>query len=235
MDNRLGRIPMKYDARDYRMLDFMSFQKKTEAAAITKKLWNLTTVLDQGQKPHCVGFAWAHYGLCEPVIDNFTAEDGDKIYYEAKVIDGEPNQETGSTTRSGAQAMKNRGRVNVYAFANGLNDIIQWLLINGPVVTGTDWTEDMFNPDGNGFITPTGQLIGGHEYLIVGVDKISKVFTFVNSWGDVFGKKGFFYMRFEDYQKLFNQQGDACVALELPLISTWKIDSQTESQIVLKK
>ena len=235
----LGRKPMKYDARDWRMKDFLSVNDyKT---TVTQKLWNLGKILDQGDTPHCVGFAWAQYGICEPVVDLFDNSDGDRIYYEAKVIDGEPNQEDGSTTRSGVQAMVNDGRVEAnYAFANSIADIEAWVLNKGPVVTGTNWTYNMFTPDSKGFVKPTGFIAGGHEYLIVGADSQAKVFTFANSWGEGWGQKGFFYMTYKDYQKLFNAQGDACVSVELaltpePVLSGWVIKSQTETEIVLVK
>jgi hypothetical protein len=173
--------------------------------------------LDQGQTPHCVGFGWAQWGNTDPVEDNFANADGDAIYAECKIIDGEPGQQNGSNVRSGAKAMKNRSRLNTYAFASSIDEATKWVLAHGPVVMGTDWTNDMFNPDGNHFVKPTGGVAGGHCYLLVGYDPGAKVLEFQNSWGSSWGKSGRFYMHQADAEKLFTSQGEACAAVELPL------------------
>lgn len=214
---RLGRVVMPYDARDWRMRDFMSMLDHARAATVTAQLWTLDAILDQGDTPHCVGFGWADWGNCLPVNDHFVTADGHALYYECKIIDGEPNAEDGSDTRSGAKAMQQRGRLQNYAFAQSVKDVEAWLLSKGPVVTGTNWYDGMFEPDRNGFVKPTGWLAGGHEYLMIGADSKAQVFTFANSWGPDWGVNGTFKMSYADYQRLFNRQGDACVAVELPL------------------
>ena len=63
----------------------------TPPVAPTAVVWGDTeTVLDQGQTPHCVGFGSAQWGNTLPIDDHFTDADGNAIYYECKVIDGEP-------------------------------------------------------------------------------------------------------------------------------------------------
>ena len=155
-------------------------------------------VLDQGNTPHCVGFGGAQWGNTLPIDDHYTADDGHAIYYECKVIDGEPKQEDGSDVRSLAKALQNRA-----------------LLTSGPVVVGTDWMNDMFNPDKDGFVKPTGGVAGGHCYLWQGYDPTSKVLSFLNSWGDSWGVKGSFYMHQTDFEQLFADQGEAMAAVEV--------------------
>lgn len=173
--------------------------------------------LDQGQTGHCVGFGWAQWGNTLPIDDKFTNADGDAIYYECKVIDGEPKAEDGSQVRSGAKAMQNRKRESVYAFASNLADIKTWLQTKGPVVVGTDWYNDMFNPDANGYVVPTGGVAGGHCFALVGDLESEQAFLFQNSWGKSWGLNGYFKMKYTDFQTLFNNQGEACVSVELPL------------------
>ena len=79
--------------------------------------WELLVQLDQGQTGHCVGFGWAGWGDAAPVEDTYQNADGNAIYYECKVIDGQPHQENGSSVRSGALAMRARGRLSAFAFA----------------------------------------------------------------------------------------------------------------------
>lgn len=217
---RLGRKPMLWDNRHYRLADYITPDMRRRAAAITSKEWATSKILDQGNTPHCVGFAWAGWGICEPIVDTFTNDDGNRIYYEAKVIDGEPNQEDGSTTLSGVKAMQKEGRLQNYAFATSLDDIITWVLTQGPVVVGTKWYEKMFNPDATGLVTVSGAIAGGHEHTIVGADRSTQLFKHANSWGTGWGTGGFFYMSFTDEQRLQNENGDACTAVELPLSPT---------------
>lgn len=177
--------------------------------------WRDADQLDQGNTGHCVGFGWAQYGNTDPINDNFTDDDGHKIYYECKVIDGEPNAEDGSDVRSGAQAMVNRGRIATYVFAENMNDIKDWVDTRGPIVVGTDWMNDMFNPDAQGFVQPTGDVAGGHCYLLVGYG--DGVLTFQNSWGTSFGLNGYFKMKEADFATLMANRGEACAAQELVL------------------
>ncbi len=213
----LNRKPPKYDHRDFRMRDYITPSMLKRAAAITKIDWPVQTILDQGNTPHCVGFAWAGFGISLPVADQWSNDMGDKIYYAAKVIDGEPNQEDGSDTRSGVKAFMQFSQLqnNAYAFATSIDDVITWLLTVGPVITGTNWYSAMFSPDASGLIRIRGMVEGGHEWMISGVDTVAKKFHCTNSWGKDWGVGGQFYIGFKDYERLLNEQGDACTAAEI--------------------
>lgn len=181
-------------------------------------------VLDQGNYGTCVGNGWAQFGNSDPVEDNYAERDARAIYYEATVIDGQPDNpdapgggQQGSTVRSGAKAMVNRGRIQAYAFADSTDTITAWLRSSGPVVVGTDWTDDMFYPDAQGFVAPTGSVAGGHCYLLIGVSADGQVYTFLNSWGASFGLAGRFKMHVTDFAELLAGNGEACTAVELPL------------------
>jgi hypothetical protein len=182
----------------------------------TENPWTTQVQLDQGETGHCVGFGWAQWGDTTPINDSYVDDDGHAIYYECKVIDGETGQENGSQVRSGAKAMKNRGRIDAYVFAENMDDIEEWVKTKGPVVVGTDWTNDMFEPDEKGFVRPTGGFAGGHCYLLVGWDDKDNL-TFHNSWGISWGLNGFFYMKAADFATLLASEGEACAGLELPL------------------
>ena len=41
----------------------------------------------------------------------------------------------------------------------------------------------MNEPDQRGFLHPTGELLGGHEYLVLGCDVEHQQVTILNSWG----------------------------------------------------
>lgn len=186
---------------------------------VASVLWDDSDeVLDQGQTGHCVGFGFAQFGNTEPVDDNWSNSDGHALYYEAKVIDGEPKAEDGSSVHSGVKALKNRGRVGTYAWASTVDEIKAWVLSKGPVIVGTDWYNDQFKPDADGFVTPTGGIAGGHCYLIIGWDDSNNI-TFLNSWGSSWGKGGRFHMTADNFGHLINSDFEACAVVELPSAS----------------
>ncbi len=185
---------------------------------VTRKEWELLIQLDQGQTGHCVGFGSAAWGNSAPIEDSFQNANGHKIYYLAKVIDGEPGQENGSSVHSGVKALKQLGRVQSYYFGTTIDVLKQWVLEQNPVICGTDWFNDMFNPDADGVVVPTGGVAGGHCYLMLGYYESTDLFEFDNSWGTSWGKKGRFYMHASDVQTLMNRAGaEYCGAVELPL------------------
>lgn len=181
-------------------------------------MWSDTDdVLDQGQTGHCVGFGGAQWGNTLPIDDHFVNADGDDLYYAAKKVDGEPRRENGSTVRSLAKVLKSDGRLSAYAFASSIDEIVAWLDDHGPVIMGTDWTEDMFNPDSTGLIVPTGAVAGGHCYVAVGHRKAAGRIRYLNSWSNGWGDGGYFEMTIADAASLFASQGEALAAVELSL------------------
>lgn len=182
----------------------------------TTPSWELLIQLDQGQTGHCVGFGWSGWVDSAPVEGTYQNADGHALYYECKVIDGEPLAENGSTVRSGALALRNRGRLSAFAFATSTTEIDDWINNHGPVVVGTTWTNDMFEPDGQGFVKPTGPVAGGHCYLMIDKIDAEDAYLFQNSWGAGWGQAGRFKMKKSDFGGLLADQGEACCAAELP-------------------
>lgn len=185
--------------------------------AITSKLWTAPTVLDQGQTPHCVGFAESGFLATDPVMDpGITNQFAHDTYYRIKEIEGEPRAETGAYVSSAGKDLKARGRVAGYAFSDTTEDVCDWLLTKGPVQCGSSWFSGMMDTNSSGFVVPTGTNEGGHSYLAIGFDKILEVLTFLQSWGD-WGIKGFFKMHKGDFADLIAQGGEGMAMLELPL------------------
>ena len=178
---------------------------------------NPRAILDQEDTNHCVGFSGVQWGNTSPINDNYINRDGHVLYYECKVLDGEPNEENGSTMRSQAKALKARGRLSVYAFATSIDEAIEWIKLKGPVLVGTDWFDDMFNPDSNGLISVGGSLAGGHAYLCNGYDADKDELLYINSWGTNWANGGHFRMSVSDAKYLHNLEGEILVAVELPL------------------
>ena len=198
----MGRNASPKDERDFALADYMPVDLGDLSGTME---WNYNRpLLDQGKSPHCPGFGAANFGNNPPVEDSFTNADGDRFYYLCKVIDGEPNQENGSNTRTVGKMLKQVGRINAYAFAANTDEMTYWLLHNGPVMIGSDWYTD-----------PTGKVAGGHFY-IVNATYGNKIYRIHNSWDDQWGVHGEAYISVPDMAFLLNNQGEAMTAVELP-------------------
>jgi len=121
----------------------------------------------------------------------------------------------GSTTRGGVKAVQSLGYVSAYHWAQSLDDVVQAVLEVGPVVAGTDWTEDMLDGDDAGLLHATGPVLGGHEYVIDGVSVTHRLLRIKNSWGRSWNSRGFGYLSFNDFASLLAANGDACLAVEI--------------------
>lgn len=174
---------------------------------------------NQEQTSQCVGYSWAHWLEDGPVTQKGKAPIVKPldIYTEAQKIDewvGESYD--GTSVRAGAKVLQDKGFIESYVWAWDVPTIVQAVLEKGPVVVGTEWTYDMFNPDiDTGIITATGNAAGGHAYLINGVNVKRKFFRIKNSWGRAWGNRGHAYISFDDMAMLMSKQGEACLAIEV--------------------
>ena len=73
----------------------------------------------------------------------------------------------------------------------------------------------MFFPNKKGKITATGSDMGGHAYLLDGVNTKTGLLRIKNSWGRDWGKKGFAYISIDDMDMLLQDYGEACLAEEI--------------------
>lgn len=186
-------------------------------AQVTSKTWTTGPVLDQGETPQCVGYSWEGFLQAEPLMtmDGPTPQE---IYDGAQQNDewpGPPPAYNGSSVRGGAKALQLMGRIESYHWAESAADIRRYIQTQGPVVMGTMWYYDMFFPQNhNGYLKPTGELAGGHAWLVVGYDAKRRAFLMQNSWGPDWGTQGRAWVRFDDLDTLLKQSGEACAAVE---------------------
>lgn len=187
--------------------------KRSKSMPVGRRMWNEGQWAgDQGSKPHCVGYGWAHALQALP-FRQWLNPDG--IYELARLVDEWPGEEyEGTSVRAGAKVLKSLGLIESYRWAEDLESVVETILSVGPVVVGTSWMAGMSKPDPKGFITATGENQGGHCYLLSGVDTRRGFLRIKNSWGTSWADEGHAYIRFDDFRTLLSDQGEACLAVE---------------------
>lgn len=193
---------------------------------LSNKIWKCYDYLDQGTEGACVGFSWAHELSAVPFRVNVTENTARTIYYAAQQWDQWAGTNyDGTSVIAGAKTVRSLGFMPEYRWAFGIDDVLETLSEHGPIVLGVNWYEGMFDTNEKGFITPTGELAGGHAILAKGAifrkrqgfwwKELPEPYVILhNSWGNSWGVDGDAYILASDLEKLLNEQGEACVPVK---------------------
>lgn len=217
----LGRLPSE-DPRD-RNFPMQALLREAEPKRTYRYWWPHGWWGDQGATPQCVAYSWLHFIEDGPVThvprgeNTRPALDPQWVYDFAQENDEWAGTDyDGTSVRAGAKALQHAGFIAGYYWAHDIDPIIDALLQRGPVVVGTIWTRSMFYPDPEtAVIQVDGPSIGGHAYVLDGVNVNKRLFRIKNSWGRLWGRKGFAYLRFDDLTYLLERHGEACIAAEI--------------------
>ncbi len=223
----VGRFGRRKQAPDFR--DYLARTSLVAPKVLPQRhLFHRGPVLDQGQTPRCVAFAWTDFLTCGP-IGNKLAKDPDpqKVYDLAQELDefADTPPGDGTSVRGGAKALTQLGYLNGYAFAESVEEIANAIWSGAtPVVMGTSWLEGMDDTEkfaGHDFIRATGEELGGHAYLAYGVDRnvscpdgTKGAVRLQNSWGVQWGNNGGMWISLGDLATLLHSDGEACIAAE---------------------
>ena len=138
-----------------------------------------------------------------------------KLYREAQIRDPWAGENyPGTSVRSVAKILKDLNIIKEYRWATNTQDVINTLLTIGPMVVGTKWYAAMGAPDARGVMSVSGHDMGGHAYIINGVNLTKNMFRVKNSWGKKWGKDGYAFIDIDAFGKLLNDGGDACIPFE---------------------
>lgn len=201
-----------------------NFEAVPEATTVRTKMHIATApVLSQGQLSSCTGNALAQClntrsfdAARQGVRPTGYLQENDalSLYSEATILDSFPGswppEDTGSDGLSVCKVGVNQGYLTGYRHTFSF-DAFLLALMDTPVLVGTSWTHDMFHPTPGGFVQATGDVLGGHEYLALGVNTEAQYVVFLNSWGAGWGRAGRFGMRFADVKTLLADSGDVTV------------------------
>lgn len=219
---KLGRLYIP-DNRDKKYL-INDILDKDDIRLKYKYWWSNGWWGNQGDKPYCVAYSWVHWLAAGPqtqLVKRSLREDGSPfdttyLYKEAQKVDSWPGENyDGTSVRAGADILKKHGFISEYRWSWDIKTTIKTLLTVGPVVVGTWWTEKMFYPNIDGIIKPCNNKMGGHAYLLDGINTEKKLIRIKNSWGKKWGKNGFAYISFDDMEKLIKDDGEICLATEI--------------------
>jgi len=220
LKSKLGRV-YEPDERDkqYQLKSMLPM----EAPGVDYKYWWSSGWWgNQGRTSQCVAYSWVHWLAEGPLTQGAKRKgtiatiDPEYLYNEAQKNDAWAGEDyNGTSVRAGAKILKREGYISSYNWAWDIETIKQTLLTKGPMVVGTVWTHDMFFPNEKNIITATGEHMGGHAYLLDGINIKKKLIRIKNSWGREWGKKGFAYISFDDMAKLISLHGEACLAVEV--------------------
>ncbi len=220
LKSQLGRYA-KPDERDKQFLISSMLPKKLPGIDY-KYWWTNGWWGNQGYEPQCVAYSWSHWLAAGPITQKDSRKGGkapyntEHLYNEAQKIDRWTGEDyDGTSVRAAAKVLHSSGYISGYNWAWDVETTVNTLLTLGPVVVGTWWHRDMFYPNDKGVITATGDKLGGHAYLLDGVNVKKKLIRIKNSWGREWGKNGFAYISFDDMDKLIKDYGEVCLATEI--------------------
>lgn len=187
-------------------------------------------ISDQGQVGACTGFTALdmmnnhvfagnrkHATGSTALLPNAKGLD---FYHQATLRDGidgntYPGVDEGSSGLGAAKGLKAEKFITDYTHGFSI-DAFLTALQHQPVMVGTEWTKNMFDPDKTGLIRPTGASEGGHEYGAFGYDPATTRIKFRNHWTASWGVKGRFFILANDFARLLANQGD--VTIPTPIV-----------------
>lgn len=221
---KFGRLH-SVDIRDQsHLLRQLNPAAAVEAANVPYRYWRHSTVLDQGGSSACTGASARQWLNMGPVV-NKSGPSFMEIYHAAQLLDEWPGAEPayyGSSVRAAFKVLKGLGMVKSYAWAFDLETVVNHVLTVSPVVLGTDWYQGQMRTDKEGFIHVDGRSVGGHAYLLTGVNRERKCpdgsvgcGRILNSWSKAWGQNGLAWISFKDLDALIRDSGEAATAYEI--------------------
>lgn len=202
-------------------------------------------IIDQGQEGACVGFSVVNELQARPsevTFDSLSEANSfarNGIYHPAQRIDPWPGGAypgaspfyEGTSVLAGVKVAHSKGYFGEYRWSFGLEDFILGLGHNGPAIIGVWWYDTNYRPDAKGFISPTGNRVGGHAILaravkivwtesgkdvprsergLSDVDLDASYVTLRNSWGRWgYQGSGDCYVTLRNMGRWLGEQGEA--------------------------
>jgi hypothetical protein len=217
----LDRIPF-FDERSRRYGVHALLQ--TSTVARRRQIWQpRPSPLDQGSEGACVAYAITGELAAQPqtyTVDNSYARE---LYANIQATDRAMgnNWPQGASLLAGAKTAQQRGLVASYWWAFGVEQVIDAVIQQGPVVVGIPWYQGMYSTQPGGLVRLSGPMVGGHAIMVNGYDpahpQFGEVLIWTQSWGTGYGLNGTGYVPKGVMRQLLANQGEACVLTDVAL------------------
>lgn len=183
-----------------------------EEPPIVTQYWEDYAYLDQGPDGACVGFGFSGELASTPeVVNGITNATAKALYLAAQKVDEWPGESyEGTSVLAGAKVVQSQGYYTGYYWAFDEHDVAITVSNYGPVVIGVNWYSGMMDPDSNGYLHPTGSVVGGHCVVVIGINVEKGYYVIRNSWGSSWGDNGEAKLIRSDMARLMSEQGDVC-------------------------
>jgi hypothetical protein len=236
----LGRLPSPPDPRDQRYLARSVF--KVDEPTVMHRNWYTenTRKYNQGDIGQCTMYSLAHLLAAGPVTQRPYTYKGDAPifdtisgYCRAQEIDkrdygwGDPTfcadgrkpggrGDWGATMRSACKVGQEMGYITHYWWLLTIDELVAYMANVGPAWLGIPWFEGMDEPDGKGFIHPTGGARGGHAIVSDQLVLRQGYIWLLNTWGLAWGNRNRAKMWLHDLEAMLKyQQGEAVAITEV--------------------
>jgi hypothetical protein len=228
---RFGRLYASDPADLNYPLEARTRSMRGAAARRQSQAWRKGPTLDQKQTSRCT-----QYGTCgalgaapymhahDPLALGQVPLDGyaDQYAWSQAHDEFEGDESSGVYGSSGRAAMdylRKRGVISAYYWARNVIEADEYISRAGgsPLVAGSDWIASMDKPNATGVISDlSGDVVGGHEYVVLWHAKKQKLWKCQNSWGENWGVNGVFYLPDELFEYLIWQaNGDLASMVEV--------------------
>lgn len=224
-DPRLDRLP-EFDDRSRRYGICAALPPHQSQKPVSKR-WSIpygSPVLDQGQQGACTGFGVTNDLRFYPVAvrgltDTFARE---TIYWGAQRIDVWPGGSypgatptyEGSSVLAAVRTAADLGYYGEYRWAFSEPEMALGVGHLGPVIIGVNWYEGMMRPDNTGYLHVTGDTVGGHCILVIGLSVHYGYYVVYNSWGPAWGANGLAKISRADMARLLAEKGECCLVTD---------------------
>jgi hypothetical protein len=128
-------------------------------------------------------------------------------------------QDTGSSWKGMFAALRERGLVDRVEWAFS-GDHGREAMLRGPLALGIPWRSRMFDPEPDGRIRYTGDVVGGHEIGVLRMRVAQRRMVIRNHWinrdGTPWGIGGLAYLSWDDYDAALEDGGDQSQFIRTP-------------------
>jgi hypothetical protein len=170
-----------------------------------------TVFLDQGVEGACTGYGEEHVQALSPHPQWTSNEMARAVYHEARRQDEWPGEDyEGSSVNGAMRAARQMNRIKSWYWARTMEEARHGVSYHGAGELGIWWYSGMWDTDADGFVSATGELVGGHALAYAGyrLRDGRREHRLENSWGPEWGDHGGCWISEEDLASLLNADGE---------------------------